>query len=142
MSLPNPTSFNFSSLPEQKQGIQGKVVRVQGNQMPRLADTFNEKAPQPITTNVWIFSGRIASQGTRWSISEARQHPKLIGWVTTDETGKFSVGLPAGEYTLFAEDGDDLYLNSFLGDGNYGTVKVNKTQITETLLVNTEAAVF
>ncbi|MBW4547107.1 MAG: hypothetical protein KME25_22105 [Symplocastrum torsivum CPER-KK1] len=142
MSLPVSQSFKGMPPSNQEQGVSGLVTRLQGNQMPMVGRSSPRTAPSPISTQVWIFSGRIKSQGTRWSITEAEKHPNLVDRIRTDAEGKFFVSLPPGEYTLFAQDGSDLYLNSFLGDGSYATVQVNEGKITETRLVNTEGATF
>lgn len=139
-----PLSQSFKGMPSSNldQGISGLVTRVTGNQMPMIGTASPRTSPSPIATQVWIFSGRIQSQGTRWSVAEAEKHPNLVERVPTDAQGKFFVSLPPGEYTLFAQEGSDLYLNSFLGDGSYATVQVNEGKTTETRLTNTEAATF
>ncbi|NEQ25602.1 MAG: hypothetical protein F6K28_42380 [Microcoleus sp. SIO2G3] len=144
MAMSFPVSQSLKRMPSsnQEQGVSGLVTRLQGNQMPMVGTSRPRTAQSPISTQVWIFSGRIKSQGTRWSVSEAEKHPNLVDRIRTDAEGKFFVSLPPGEYTLFAQDGSDLYLNSFLGDGNYATVQVNEDKITETRLVNTEGATF
>ncbi|MBD2036172.1 hypothetical protein H6F76_14215 [Leptolyngbya sp. FACHB-321] len=142
MSLAVPTTPDASIMPKQDQGIQGVVQKLGGNQMPTVGSTV-ANGPQPIQTTVWIFSGQISNPGSpQWPIAQARQHPSLLGWVKSDTKGVFSVGLPSGEYTLFAEYGANLYLNSFLGNANYQSVQVIKHQITELNLVNTEDASF
>ena len=131
-----------------EQGIQGTVQRLSGDFMPRMsAPGIGTRSPQrtiePVQTTVWIFAGRIPSQGSpRWAVSEARQHPALIQQVETDANGQFSVSLPAGEYTVLAQYDDELYRNGFWGDGSYATVQVEPGQMIEILLENTEAAVF
>ncbi|PAX51929.1 hypothetical protein [Brunnivagina elsteri] len=124
------------------QGVSGIVTRVTGNQMPSIGENRQRSKPQPIKTSVWVFSGRIPAKGTRLSITEARQNFKLVTQVKTDKNGKFFVKLLPGEYTIFAQYGNDLYLNSFLGDGSFKTVQVTEGKITETRLVNSENASF
>ncbi|BAZ39348.1 hypothetical protein NIES4101_53000 [Calothrix sp. NIES-4101] len=126
----------------QTQGVSGTVVRVTGNQMPSVGENRQRSKPQPVKTNVWVFSGRIPAKGTRVSVTEAKQNFKLVTQVKTDKNGKFFVKLPSGEYTIFAQYGNDLYLNSFLGDGSFKSVQVNEGKITETRLVNSENASF
>ncbi|NET56474.1 MAG: carboxypeptidase regulatory-like domain-containing protein [Symploca sp. SIO2E6] len=135
-------SSNSSVLQQQDQRITGLVTKVTGNQMPTVGENDSRNQPQPIQTKVWIFSGQITAQGTRWPREQARQHSNLVGWITTNTNGSFSVGLPPGEYTIFIEDGTDLYLNSFLGNGNYESVEVTEGEITEINIVNTEEATF
>jgi hypothetical protein len=123
------------------QGIQGKVSRLAGNQMPGVGQS-NSPA-QPVKTVVWVFSGTIPTQNSpRWSVSAANNHPQKLGIIATNEQGEFSAELPVGEYTVFAESGSDLYLNHFSGDGNFGTVKVTANAIARVRLENTENAAF
>jgi hypothetical protein len=142
------SSQDTSSQSADNQGIQGTVQRLSGDFMPRIGepgigDRSLQRRIEPVQTTVWIFSGRIPSQGSpRWSVSEARQHPALLQQVETDANGQFAVSLPPGEYTVFAQYEDELYLNGFLGDGSYATVQVEPGQTIELLLENTEAAVF
>lgn len=142
MSL--PVSQTLKSMPShnQTQGVSGIVTRLQGNQMPTVGSNRTRTAPSPISTQVWIFSGRIPGRGTRWPVSEAEKHPNFVGRTQSDAQGKFFVSLPPGEYTLFAQDGSDLYLNLFKGDGSYASVIVSEGKVTETRLDNTEGAAF
>lgn len=128
--------------PNQRQGVSGSVTRLQGNQIPGIDRSNRATPPSPVSTQVWIFSGRIPGKGSHWSVSEAEKQPNLVSRVRSDEQGKFFVSLPPGEYTLLAQYGDNLYLNSFLGDGSYQSVRVSEGNVTEIRLVNTEGAVF
>lgn len=142
-NLPAPETPNSSTLEEYYQGVRGTVIRLSGDFMPTSEDTTSRNQRQLVQTTVWIFSGRIPSTGSpKWSISQAHQHPNLVGWTTSDAEGNFSVGLLPGEYTFFAQYGSDLYLNSFSGDGNYKSVPVREGETTEIQLINTEEATF
>jgi hypothetical protein len=141
MSLPVSQPTNGMSQPHPLQGVSGLVLRLQGNQISAIGSRHKSE-PEPISTSVWIFSGRIQSRGTHWLVSEAREHPNLVGCIQSDTRGKFFVDLPPGEYTLFAQYGSKLYLNSFLGDGSYESVQVSNGKITEIRLINTEKATF
>jgi len=122
------------------QGIEGKVLRLHGNQMPTTGATRPE--PEPVVTAVWIFSGQIQNQGTHWPINQACQHPQWLAYILSNADGSFLIGLPAGEYTLFAQYGPDLYLNAFAGPWSYQTVRVTQGQLTKFDLLNTEKAMF
>jgi hypothetical protein len=98
----------------------------------------SQTRPRPGT--VWIFAGRIAGRGVRWAVQEARQYPAWVQKVTTDAAGRFVAELVPGEYTVFAQDGDDLYLNRFAGDGQYAAVQVQAGEMTWVDLVNTSHA--
>ena len=142
LGITPPITPHSSTMLEQAQGIKGTVMRVTGNQMPTLGDNTPRTQPQPVKTHVWFFSGRIAGKGSRWPISEARKHSNLVGSVESDTKGEFSMELPPGEYTLFAQYDSDLYLNSFLSDGSYRSVQVVDGKMTNLDLLNTEKAAF
>jgi|SRR5919199_4548718 hypothetical protein len=142
MNFPVSQTLKGMPSPNQRQGVSGLVTRLQGNQMPMIDKNRARAAPSPVSTQVWIFSGRIPGKGTHWAVSEAQKHPNIVSRVQSDAQGKFFVSLPPGEYTLFAQYGDNLYLNSFLGDGSYQSLQVSEGKITEIRLINTEGAVF
>jgi len=127
-------------------GIRGNVVRLTGNHMPMIQDpalnALSRSKSQRVQTHVWVFSGRIPGRDPRWALSQAKKHPKLIGRVMSNAQGEFSVALPPGEYTVFAQYSSDLYLNSFIDDGIYATVQVKPAAITPIDLVNGENATF
>lgn len=138
--MPGSGILNGMLPPNQNQGVSGLVVLLQGNQMPTVGS--NRSTPEPVSTDVWVFSGRIQAKGPRWAVAEASRHSNLVARVRSDAQGEFFVSLPPGEYTLFAQYGSNLYLNSFLGDGSYASVQVTQGKVTKTRLVNTERAAF
>lgn len=143
LSLPGLTSPDQQPLPPYPQGIQGQVLELKGNQMPRVGTGPRGGAAQPVPTRVWVFAAPLMAPGTPdWSMVEASTHPQWLGWVASDDRGQFRVGLPPGDYVLLAQYGDRLYLNSFQGDGHYTPVRVEAGAVTSLDLVNTEAAFF
>jgi len=143
VTLAGPTTSAQQQLPEQPQGITGTVLSLSGDQMPSMDANPHRSGPQPISTKIWIFSGKIMGSGSpRWSLEVALQHPNLVGWVNSNVEGQFQVGLPPGEYTRMAQYGSDLYLNYFLGDGSYLSIPVTAGDIENIELVNTENAAF
>lgn len=143
MNLSAPITLSEQQLPYQPQGITGIVLSLQGDRMPVYAPNQSRLDPQPVSTKIWIFSGKISSPGSPfWNIKEARQHPNLIGWVQSDSAGRFEVGLPPGEYTIFEEYGTDLYLNEFSADGSFVSIQVKAHQLTEVNLINTTNVTF
>ncbi len=142
-SLPGLTSPDQQPLPAYPQGIEGQVLELKGNQMPRVGTGPRGGAAQPVRTRVWIFAAPLMAPGSPdWPVVEAEAHPQRLGWVESDDRGQFQVGLPPGEYVLLAQYGDRLYLNSFLGDGHYTPVRVEAGKVTSLDLVNTETAFF
>lgn len=140
--MPVSSTLNGMPPPDAAQGVSGLVVRLQGNQMPTVGSNNSRTEPEVVSTQVWVFSGRISGKGPRWSVAEASKHANFVTRVQSDDQGKFFVSLAPGEYTFFAQYGSNLYLNSFLGDGSYASVQVTQGKVTKTRLVNTEKAVF
>lgn len=137
-----PISLQTNEKSMQKQGIQGQVLQRVGNQMPNLDNAQKNNTPQAVQTTVWIFADVIPAQSPQLKISDIQGKLNVLKQVKTDRNGKFFAELPPGEYTVLAQFGDNLYLNSFTGDGNYKTVKVNANQTSEIKLVNTDKATF
>lgn len=129
----------------QHQGIKGRVLRQSGNFMPTIQEpgaTRPRNKTEPVQTRVWVFSGRIPAKGKFWTIAQAKQSPQLVKQVMSDRQGQFSVSLPPGEYTLFAQYGDKLYLNSFTGEGQYRSVQVKAGNSATIDLINREDATY
>lgn len=143
---PQPRSQPMSEQTEvkssEKQGIQGEVVQITGDQMPTIGTTKQRTPPQPVETTVWIFADTIPATSPRIPISQIQSQFQVLQKVKTDNQGRFFVELPPGKYTLFAQYGEDLYLNSFAGDGSYSTVEVMANQTSRVRLVNSETATF
>jgi len=145
-TLPEISMCSMTSTSPQRseisQGIQGTVTQLSGDQMP--SDRPNQTAAEtPITTTVWIFRDRIPGEGSpQWSVADAQQHPALICKVESNQTGQYKAQLPLGEYTVFAQYDEALYLNSFQGDGSFESVAVHADEIVELNLIHTEQAFF
>lgn len=135
--LAGPITVLNHQLDYQKQGIQGVVSSLSGNHMVTTEKLTGNS--QTASTKVWVFRGKInGTTSPQWPLEQAKKHPSLIGWVLSDAEGKFKVGLPTGEYTLFGEFDSYLYLNNFVGDGSYASVQVYPNKITNIQIVNTE----
>ena len=132
----------------QAQGIQGQVTQLSGDYMPRLspsaeAFTFNPPSHSKVQTQIWIFAGRIpGSSSPQWPVARADEHRSFVRTVESDAEGRYTVALDPGEYTVFAQYGDMLYLNAFQGDGSFQSVTVNPEEIVNLDLVNTSGATF
>ena len=144
-TLMNSTVFQATQQSPLNQGIQGKARQLSGDYMPRNTDELstNSASNSAVQTTIWIFAARIPSnQSSRWPIAEAGHHAGLVCQVETNRHGYYSAMLPVGEYTVFAQYGDDLYLNAFQSDGSYRSVEVVPNQISEINIAHTENAVF
>lgn len=125
------------------QGVRGEVRKLTGDQMPNSPDQPSSGKTELVQTTVWIFAAPIPGNSSpRWPVAEAEQHPNLVRQVESDRNGCYQVELPPGEYTIFSQYDDYLYLNSFQGDGSYSSVEVLPNQLIELNLTNTENAFF
>lgn len=142
VSAPSPAPIaTTTTAAHQPQGIQGRVLKLEGDFMPGPEPVRGQT--HPVRTEVWIFSGRIPANGSvTWAVSQATQHPNFLQQVMSNEAGEFAIELPPGEYTLFARYGDHLYLNAFEGDGSYSSVQVLPGAMTAIDLVNSANATF
>ena len=133
-----PQTENYYS-----QGIRGQVQVLKGNHMPTNSPLPEKHSPNGIPIRLWVFAGKVQPvAGPRLPISTAKQLDNWEGWTVSDRNGQFEMGLPTGEYTILAEQGQYLYLNSFLGDGSFASTQVLQGQITEIQIVNNENATF
>jgi hypothetical protein len=154
-----PITLIGQHLSDQVQGITGSVVKLSGNHFPPVR--LPRAQSNPVSTRVWIFSGRVAApivrkpytsgsgaisfslvMSNRWSLVEARKSPNLIGWTMSDSEGRFQVGLKPGEYTLLVEYGTDLYSSGFRDGTSYASLQVEANQILDIKLINSEDATF
>ncbi len=99
-----------------KQGLQGFVYRISGNQMP--SPDKPPSKPKGVATNLYIFELTSLSQVSRQGQTPfySAVHTKLIKKIQTDSTGHFCIELPAGTYSLFTKKDQLFYANTF--DGN------------------------
>ncbi|MGJ3248147.1 MAG: hypothetical protein ACFE0I_18945 [Elainellaceae cyanobacterium] len=103
----------------------------------------NQGKSHPVQTKIWIFAGQILAMGSpKWSIYSAALHPQLVGYVESDSKGQFAVELSPGEYTVFLQKRDNLYLNVFSKNGCFVSIKVHQNKIQDIHLTDTEDAVF
>ena len=103
-----------------EQGVQGRVLKLTGNFMPSIGGPPGGKT-QPLAVPVHIFKGSL-----RPLAKPDPKHPALVTIVQADKDGRYRAALPPGTYTVVAEIDGKLYLNLFLGEGTWGTVKVEK----------------
>lgn len=126
----------------QKQGIQGKVQKISGNYMPGISADASAQS-ENVSTTVWIFAGQIpGNQSAAWPVAAAEQHSDFLCQVTSDQQGNYIAYLPPGEYTVFAQYGEVLYLNVFQGNGSYESVEVVAGQLSQIDLIHTAEAFF
>lgn len=138
---------NRCSSEDVTQGIAGKVLWIEGNQMPSVIDEKNPQntrqhpAPKGIEREVHIYELTTMGQANANGVFFSDIQTRLVEKVKTDEEGNFAVSLPAGTYSVFVQEEEGLFANKMDGQGNINPVEVNKDAITQlTLEVNYMAA--
>lgn len=130
-----------------EQGIAGKVLWIEGNQMPGIIDenaseeSRKRPAPNGIRRSIHIYELTNTSQAQGTGVFYNNLHTKLIKTVTSDEEGNFAVALPTGRYSVFVEEEEGLFANLMDGEGNLNPVEVTRDSVsTLTIEVNYKAA--
>lgn len=124
-----------------KQGVQGLVEQVTGNQMPRMGREPDK--PKPFPTTVFFYEPTNISQ-----VNRVEQQPiytaiytKLVATAEVDSTGKFFKSLPPGTYSVFVQIGKQFFANSFDIRNNISLVTVVEGEVAEIkILVNHTAS--
>ena len=104
--------------------VSGSIIKVTGNQFPSRGTRPSTAIDTPLMTKIYVFQGKIESAGDS-SITYRSLNKKEFVIVKSDNSGRFKIELPPGEYTIFAEtDPGKLYRNSFDGMGNFSTITI------------------
>lgn len=116
------------------QGITGQVTWLEGNQMPTISESGKEsqKEPKgkPVKRTIRIYpllkiSDMSMEDGLIKSLAA-----KPITEIESDETGKYSIQLSPGRYSVFTVEEDGLFANIFDGEGNVQPVTVKEGEWT------------
>lgn len=135
------TSMTCSSVKQNqaKQGIKGKVLWFEGNQMPGF-----DKTPDPgkgIAREIHIYEATQHNDGIADGAFYSRLNTRLIAIAKSDKSGKFEITLPVGEYSLLVKEEAGLFANIFDMSNRINPVKVEAGKFTEiTISVNYKAA--
>ncbi len=129
--FPAFVNSSLSVINRKKQGIEGHVYRISGNQMPSPDRPATK--PKGIKTALYVFELTNTSQ-----VSRPEEHApfyssvqtKLVKKIITDSSGYFKTYLPAGRYSLFAKKDSLYYANWFDGDNHIAPVEVLPGKIT------------
>lgn len=115
------------------QGIEGQVTWLEGNQMPKISDEKTEET-NPDGTPIQ----RVILVYPLTNLEDAKMENGLFQSIATDpileiETnaeGKFSIELDPGNYSIFTQEEDGIFANSFDVEGNIQpvTIKSGKWQ--------------
>ena len=134
-------SENASNSASQIQGIVGEVTEMIGNQMPMVGAPA--PAPRPLKTTVYIYDSTHISKVKQIGTSPlfSMVSTRLVQKLDTNETGQFSIALPAGTYSVFVLKGEAFFANQFDEKNNIGICRVEVGKQTRLqITVNTDAS--
>lgn len=120
-----------------RQGIQGKVLWLEGNLMPTIVEDSQKVKDNPATpAERTVFIYQITHQDQAKKVEEFYTdiNTKLVKKVATDENGEFQAYLKPGRYSLFVKEPQGLYANLFDGDGYIHPVNVLKDSVSQIIL--------
>lgn len=125
-----------------KQGIVGYVYETKGNQMPYPG--MPPATASPVQTTIFIYEPTNISQVQREGTSAFYKtvNTKQIDSVMTDSTGKFSVALPIGTYSLFVKINGKFYANSYNQKNDINLYSVEDGKVTDAKITVSYAATF
>ena len=103
--------------------LSGYVYLETGNQMP--SPNRRAQAPKGMVTTLAIYEATPFKQAEGTSPIFTKINSRLIAEVHTDSTGHYIVKLPAGKYSVFIKDGNELFANESDGDGIINPVQIN-----------------
>jgi hypothetical protein len=114
-----------------KQGIEGFVYRISGNQMP--SPNKKPSTPKGTKTTIYFYELTNINQVTKPGSSPfyATIKTKFIKKTESDSSGHFSIQLPAGDYSIFTKKDTLFYANWFDEKNNIAPAKVVSGKITK-----------
>ncbi len=121
------------------QGIQGKVLWIEGNQMP--GPNKEADSGSPIIREIHIYPliklSDLQRVGSLFSAPD--QSPVMV--VTSNTSGEFKAQLEPGTYSIMTKEGNGFFANSFDGKNNIMPVRVEQETYTDvTITVNYKAS--
>lgn len=123
------------------QGIRGRVLFYEGNQMPGPGGPSG--SIKPVSRTICLFALTDESQATQVEpCFYSRISTPLVDSTLSGEDGVFEIALPPGRYSLFVKEGDLYYANGFDGEGNIQPVTVGEGRVTEVTIKITYKAAF
>ena len=135
-----------NSIKSENQGVTGTVTWLEGNQMPMVKspnqkpDTLTSSQGIPVTRKIKVYplTNLADVQQANGLFQSVKGEP--VAEVSTDESGRYSLLLPSGRYSIFTEEEDGLFANNFDGDGNIAPLLIRKGEwIQKDIVINYKA---
>ena len=110
-----------------EQGIYGKVLWVEGNQMPGPGHQLSPGEPVVRTILIYPLTKVSDTKGSAPLFKSVIHEP--VSKVQSDKDGSFRISLPPGAYSVFVQEEEGLFANLFDGDNNIHPVVVKKGEM-------------
>ncbi len=131
---------NIGSALAQKQGIQGQVFWLSGNQMPG-PERKPASTHQGIAREIHIYNAVSTDRTKREGNFYVTIDAVLVTTVQSNADGTFKVKLPPGRYSLFTKEKEGLFANLLDGNGCINCIVVKKKKYSWiTITVDYDAA--
>lgn len=123
-----------------KQGLAGNVYVKSGNHIPSPGRKPDEG--KPVSRTIFIYELTQREQATDNGGHFTNIKTKLIAKGQSNNAGHYVIALAPGRYSVFVEDNNQLYANSFDGKGNINPVEVKKDSISKLDVIISSMAVY
>ena len=122
-----------------KQGIEGNLIWVEGNQMP--GPDRKPTTPQGVAREVHIYPLLSMNDVTLEGVFVSEVNKPLFKKIQSNQKGKFMVNLPPGDYSILIKENDGLFVNTFDGQNHLNPITVTTNQVTRVdITINYKAA--
>ena len=123
----------------QKQGLQGQVFWVSGNQMPGPDAVLSPN--QGAVRDVLIYEMTNVTDATQIGPFFRDIKTRLVATTTSKSDGTFKIKLPPGTYSVFTREKSGFYANLFDGKGYINPVTIKNGQYAwKTITIDYDAA--
>ena len=123
------------------EGIQGYIYKVSGNQMPMKGKPGKAKG-KSIVSELWIYKATTLQQAQGSMPLFSKINTLLAVKVKSDSTGYYQAALPAGVYSVFVKEGDQLFAAETDGQGILNPAVVTAGKITSRNITLTTGALY
>jgi hypothetical protein len=123
----------------QKQGIEGEVFWLGGNQMPGPGTKASPR--QGVVREVYIYNATNLKDAKQQGVFFSDVRTALVAKVMSAADGSFKVKLPYGKYSVFVKEEQGLFANLYDGSGCINCISVRPRKYSwVTVLIDYEAA--
>ena len=128
------------------QGLAGQVRWLEGNLMPTIGEegesTEKDHKGKPVQREIHIYELTSMDEATSNGTFFSNLKTELVKTVETNKEGEFIVELPVGRYSVFVQEEQGLFANSFDGEGHINPVEVKEGEVSKIVIQINYKAVY